>query len=353
MIAESIAHYRIIKKLGAGGMGEVYLAQDTKLDRKVAIKVLQPDSLADENLKKRLLREAQAAAKLDHPNICAIYDVNEADSFTFIVMQYIEGESLAEMMERKPIGLTTVLALAEQAAEGLAEAHEHGIVHRDIKPQNIMIGPRGQLKILDFGLAKMRSESVDHEAATATLLSRPGHVIGTMPYMSPEQVQGEPLDASSDVFSLGVTLYEVLAGKHPFKDKSSAATMSRILRDDPIPTEQFQAQVSPELETLLRKMLSKDKTARYQSAQELLTDLRQLPAQVAAHDTRPNDPRTKEVKAVTTTEKVADSVLSKAQRFKWALLASALALILLAFAISRWQATEPSDSLAILPFTYA
>src|SRR4029077_10100746 len=142
MIAESIAHYRIIKQLGAGGMGEVYLALDTKLDRKVAIKVLLPDSLAEANLKKRLLKEAQAAAKLDHPNICAVYDVSEADSLTFIVMQYIAGESLAEKMLRQPLELSTALAIAEQAAEGLAEAHRQGIVHRDLKPQNIMITPR-------------------------------------------------------------------------------------------------------------------------------------------------------------------------------------------------------------------
>ncbi|MDQ2977035.1 MAG: protein kinase [Acidobacteriota bacterium] len=355
MIAESIAHYRIIKKLGAGGMGQVYLALDTKLDRKVAIKVLQPYLLAEHNLKKRLIREAQAAAKLDHPNICAIYDVNEEDSLTFIVMQYIEGETLAEKMERQPLGLTTVLAIAEQAAEGLAEAHAHGIVHRDIKPQNMMITPRGQLKILDFGLAKqMRSSvTVDNDAPTATLLSTPGLVVGTMPYMSPEQVQGEPLDASSDIFSLGVTLYEMLAGKHPFKDKSAAVTMSRILLGEPIPTEQFQAQVSPELQTLLGKMLSKDKAGRYQSAQDFLTDLRQLPARLSAADTQGGASRTKGVAASTPTEKVADSILSKVQRNKWALLASALALILLAVAISWWLGTDHSDSLAILPFTYA
>jgi len=143
MIAESIAHYRIIKKLGAGGMGEVYLALDTKLDRKVAIKILRPDSLSEENLTKRLLREAQAAAKLDHANICAVYDVNEADSFTFIVMQYVEGETLAEKMDRQPLELSTVVAVVEQAAAGLAEAHTHGVVHRDLKPQNLMITPRG------------------------------------------------------------------------------------------------------------------------------------------------------------------------------------------------------------------
>ena len=355
MIAESIAHYRIIKKLGAGGMGEVYLALDTKLDRKVAIKVLQPDSLAEENLKKRLLREAQAAAKLDHPNICAVYDVNEADSLTFIVMQYIEGETLAEKMERQPLELSTALAIAEQAAEGLAEAHTHGIVHRDLKPQNMMITPRGQLKILDFGLAKqMRSsDSVDFEAPTATLLSTPGHVVGTMPYMSPEQLHGEPLDARSDIFSLGVIFYEMLAGKHPFQDKSAAVTMSRIMLGDPIPTEQFQAQVSPELQALLSKMLCKDKAARYQSAQDLLTDLRQLPAKLSAHDTQANATRTKEVSAITPTEKVADRILSKARRHKWAVLASALALILLVVAISRLVSTEQLDSLAVLPFSYA
>ena len=336
-------------------MGDVYLALDTKLDRNVAIKVLPPAFVAEENLKKRLVREAQAAAKLDHPNICAIYDVNESDSRTFIVMQYIEGETLAEKMEREPLTVSTALAIAELAAEGLAEAHAHGIVHRDIKPQNIMITSRGQLKILDFGLAKkMRpSDPVDDEAPTATLLSTPGLVVGTMPYMSPEQVKGETLDASSDLFSLGVTLYEMLAGKHPFKDKSAPVTMSRILLGEPIPTEQFQAQVSPELQTLLSKMLRKDKAARYQSAQEFLTDLRRLQDQLAENDTHADTRRTKKVAAITSKEKVADSILSKAQRNKWALLASALALVLLAVAISWWLATKHSDSLAILPFTYA
>ena len=301
MIADSIAHYRIIEKLGAGGMGEVYLARDTKLNRKVAIKVLKRDSVADDNLRKRLVREAQAAARLDHPNICSIYDVNESESLTYIVMQYIEGETLADKMDRSPLSYSAFLSLAEQAAEGLAEAHRYDIVHRDIKPHNLMITPRGQVKILDFGLAKqMRpDDDVDRDASTATLLSTPGHIIGTMPYMSPEQVQGEPLDACSDIFSLGVTFYEVLAGKHPFKDKSTAITMSRILLSDPIPTELFQAQVSPELQALLNKMLSKNKDLRYQSADELLTDLKQLPAELTANDTQPIETRIKEVSAIT------------------------------------------------------
>jgi serine/threonine-protein kinase len=357
MFPESIAHYRIIKKLGAGGMGEVYLALDTKLDRKVAIKVLLPDSLADDNLKKRLLKEARAAAKLDHPNICAVYDVNEADGFTFIVMQYIEGETLADKMLLEPLGLSSALAIVEQAAEALAEAHTQGIVHRDLKPQNIMITPRGQVKILDFGLAKQirASDSVDSEAPTATFLSTPGHIVGTMPYMSPEQLQGEPLDTRSDIFSLGVTFYEMLAGKHPFQDKSDAVTLSRIMLAEPVPTERFQAHVSPDLQALLNKMLCKDKAARYQNAQEFLTDLRQLPAKLSANTAEVDARPTREVSAITATtrgEKGTDGILSKALRHKWAIMASALAVILLAVLAVRWLTAEHLDSLAILPFTY-
>lgn len=326
-------------------MGEVYLALDTKLDRKVAIKVIRADSLAEENLKKRLIREAQAAAKLDHPNICSIYDVNEAGSLTFIVMQYIEGETLAAKMSRQPLGLSAALAIVEQAAEGLAEAHAHGIVHRDIKPYNMMLTQRGQLKILDFGLAKqiISSDSVDNEAPTEQLLSTPGHVVGTMPYMSPEQVQGESLTPSSDIFSLGIILYEMLAGKHPFKDKSAAVTMSRILLGEPTPTEQFQTQVSPELQTVLSKMLRKDKATRYQSAQDFLADLRQLLS--------PGD--TGNIQAESTPHRnVVAGILSKPMITKLALVAGTLAVILAVIAFSGWFSTEHSESLAILPFTY-
>jgi serine/threonine protein kinase/Tfp pilus assembly protein PilF len=355
MIAESIAHYLIIKKLGAGGMGEVYLALNTNLNRKVAIKVLQPNSLAEGNLKKQLLREAQAAAKLDHPNICAVYDVNEAGSLTFIVMQYIEGETLAERMGRRPLELGAALDIVGQAAEGLAEAHTHGVVHRDLKPQNMMVTPLGQLKILDFGLAKQMpsSDSVDSDAPTAALLSTPGRVVGTMPYMSPEQVEGKPLDARSDIFSLGVIFYEMLAGKHPFMEGQSAAiTMSRILLSDPIPTERFQAQVPPELQALLGKMLCKDKAARYQNAQDLLADLRRLSAERSATDARADSTPTKRFSAITPKESLAGRTLRKARRHKWAALASALALILSGVVTSRWLLAERLDSLAILPFTY-
>jgi serine/threonine-protein kinase len=346
MIPESIAQYRILKKLGAGGMGEVYLALDTKLDRKVAIKVIRHDALAEESLKKRLIREAQAAAKLDHPNICAVYDVNEAGPFTFIVMQYIEGETLAEKMTREPLSTSTTLAIVEQAAEGLAEAHANGIVHRDIKPQNMMLTQRGQLKILDFGLAKqmLASDSVDDEASTQELLSTPGRVIGTVPYMSPEQLQGQPLAPSSDIFSLGIMLYEMLAGKHPFKDKSAAVTMSRILVGEPIPTEQFQTQVSPELRVLLSRMLRKDKGVRYQNATDFLTDLRQLSSL---------QPSGAETPVTTSPKRFLDNIPLKSTTSKAAFVGGALVLILAVIAIRGWWRTEQPHSLAILPFTYA
>lgn len=359
MIAESIAHYRIIKKLGAGGMGEVYLAQDTKLDRKVAIKVLPTDSVANETAKKRLIREAQAAAKLDHPNICAIHDVNEADSVTFIVMQYIEGETLADKLKKKKLKLSTALDIARQTAEALAEAHAHGIVHRDIKPQNIMITPRDQVKILDFGLSKQlqAKDGVDNEAPTISLLSTPGHMMGTMAYMSPEQVRGESVDASSDIFSLGITFYEMMSGKHPFKAQSNAVTMSQILLADPFPSERLQTRTSPELQQLLSKMLCKNKEERYQSAPELLADMKQLtlPLTVPIDETQSitgtMPPTTKELSAIVDDSKHR-GILSQVARYKWAL-ASLLAVILAVVGLRSFFAGEKLDSLAILPFTYA
>ena len=353
MIPESIAHYRILEKLGAGGMGEVYLALDTKLDRKVAIKVVRPDSVADANLNRRLLREAQAAAKLDHPNICAVYDVNQTDSRTYIVMQYIEGETLATRMKRAPIDPSTALAMATQVTEGLAEAHAHGVVHRDIKPQNIVITPRGQLKILDFGLAKqMESTDADAAAATVSLLSTPGHVIGTVPYMSPEQVKGEPLDASSDIFSLGVIVFEMLAGQHPFKDQSSAVTMSRILLYSPIPTEPFHSRVPPQVQAVVSKMLCKDKAGRYHSAQDLLPDIRPLSGTSWAPATR-TDPTPDVPPAVVAPPVQPPLAMPRGGRRVMWVLAAALALVPSVVGVRLWLSPERLDSLAILPFMYA
>lgn len=283
VISERVSHYRILEKLGAGGMGEVYLAEDTLLDRKVAIKFLTPESLADERAKKRLVKEAQAAAKLDHSNICSIYEVAEEDGRSFIVMQYVEGETLASRIQRKPIVLREALDLAVQVADALSQAHSHGIIHRDIKPQNIMMTPRGQVKVMDFGLAKVIKERSlkKSEVETESLLTEPGAIVGTVPYMSPEQVRGEALDARSDIFSFGAVLYETVSRIQPFAAESAANTISAILTHEPAPLARYSREVPAELERIVSKALRKDREERYQSAKDLLIDLKNLKDELA------------------------------------------------------------------------
>ncbi|MEK6324039.1 MAG: protein kinase [Acidobacteriota bacterium] len=274
----TVSHYRILQRLGAGGMGEVYLAEDTELDRKVAIKFLSVESALDEGAKKRLIREARAAAKLDHPNICAIHEVGEDQGRSFIVMQFVEGETLGKLIQRKPLDLRESLDIAVQIAGALAEAHSRGIVHRDIKPQNVMITARGQVKVLDFGLAKIVQQKslADSAAETDSLLTEPGMIIGTVPYMSPEQVRGETLDARSDIFSFGAVVYEMVSGHQPFAAESAAATISTILTKEPPPLARYSREVPGELERIVSKALRKDREQRYQTAKDLLIDLKSL-----------------------------------------------------------------------------
>src|SRR5215510_13583485 len=272
MAGQSISHYKILSRLGSGGMGEVYLAEDLKLARKVAIKFLPPALMSDEEARKRLLREARAAAALDHPNICTIHEVGDEDGRSFIVMQYIEGETLAARIKRERLELSEALAIALQVAEALQEAHQHGIIHRDIKPQNIMLALRGQIKVLDFGLAKVvRDRVVAPETDTSSLMSTPGTIVGTVPYMSPEQVRGERLDVRSDIFSFGATLYEMLSGRMPFEAKSTAEIIAAILTREAPPLEQSSA---PEkLGRIVQRCLEKDPARRYQTMRELVIDL--------------------------------------------------------------------------------
>ena len=259
-------------------MGEVFLAEDTSLRRKIALKVLRSDSISDERARLRLIREAQAAAALEHPNICAIYEVGESNGQTFISMQYVAGETLDVFVKHKSIDLPHLLNLAIQVADAIAEAHSLGIVHRDIKPGNIMITPRGSVKVMDFGLAKLcqLGESINTEAETVPLISTQGAIIGTLPYMSPEQVRGEALDARSDIFGFGVVLYELLTNHQPFAQKSSAATASAILTTDPPPLARFSKEVPAELERIIAKTLRKDADERYQTTKDLLIDLKSL-----------------------------------------------------------------------------
>lgn len=278
MEGRTISHYRIQRKLGTGGMGEVYLAQDTTLSRKVAIKFLLQNSAAGEQARKRLIREAKATAALDHPHICALYEVAEEAGDSFIVMQFVEGETLASRIQRQPIEFLEALEIAVQIADALTEAHSHRIIHRDIKPQNVMLTASGQVKVLDFGLSKVDREGslIDSISETESLLTLPGSVVGTVPYMSPEQVRGEALDARSDIFSFGAVLYEMLSGRNPFQAESVGGTMSSILTKEPAPLGRYASDVPDELQRIVRKALSKDKEGRYQGIKDLLIDLREL-----------------------------------------------------------------------------
>jgi TolB-like protein/tetratricopeptide (TPR) repeat protein/tRNA A-37 threonylcarbamoyl transferase component Bud32 len=284
MIEQTISHYRIIKKLGAGGMGEVYLAEDTILDRKVAIKFLPSKSSSDVDANRRLIREAKAAATLDHPNICAVHEVGEEGGRHFIVMQYVEGETLDGKINKKTIDLSEALPIAVQIADAIAEAHTRGIVHRDIKPQNIMITARGQAKVMDFGLAKeVRDTSqLESDAKTLGLLTGPGVILGTVPYMSPEQVRGEGADARSDIFSFGTLLYEMLSGRQPFAAESTAGTISAILTKEPPPLARYTTNIPMELERIVRKGLEKDRQRRYQTMRDLVIDLENVRGEYGA-----------------------------------------------------------------------
>jgi serine/threonine protein kinase len=229
----SFGHYVVESALGAGGMGEVYLATDTRLNRPVALKVLPRATAADAEAHRRMLREARLVATLDHPNVCTIYEIGGDDTHPYIVMQYIQGETLGQRMRRGRFSLAEAVDIARQIASALAEAHKRGIVHRDIKPGNIMLSASGTVKVLDFGLAKSFLRHPDD--ATEVLISTPGLVAGTTPYMSPEQLLGEPLDGRSDIFSFGTLLYEIATGKRPFDRRTAAGTITAILTEDPEP----------------------------------------------------------------------------------------------------------------------
>jgi serine/threonine protein kinase/tetratricopeptide (TPR) repeat protein len=338
VLGRQLGNYRVLSLLGAGGMGEVYLAEDTRLDRKVAIKFLTPESTADERAKRRLIREAKAAAKLDHPNICSIYEVAEAEGQTLIAMQYVEGETLAHRIKHDPMEVREALAVAAQVTDALAEAHARGIVHRDIKPENIMLTARGQVKVLDFGLAKMDPDQavMESETETPTRLTAPGMILGTVPYMSPEQLRGEQLDPRSDIFSFGALLYEMVTGRQPFAAESPASVLSAILTREPLPLARYAPDAPDELQRIVRKCLEKDRGQRYQSARELVIDL--------GHLQRGSGP------VWTGTERIAPEQHSKLWRY-------ALPIVLL-FALVAvgtvvyWMSprSKTISSVAVLPF---
>jgi len=273
-----IGHYRIIRKLGAGGMGEVFLAEDSRLGRKVAIKMLSETLAGSHQARQRLIQEAKAAAALDHPNICSIYEVGEEDGHVFIAMQYIDGQSLAERIWKAPLPPAEVVDIGIQAAQALAEAHAAGIIHRDIKPQNIVITPRGQLKVLDFGLAKMAPPSVPDgpDSPTWERLTEAGSIVGTPGFMSPEQLRGKEIDARSDIFSLGVTLYECATGISAFARGTPLEVSLRVVTDTPPPPSELNPAVPPGLDRIIARAMAKDPAGRYESAESLRSDLLEL-----------------------------------------------------------------------------
>ena len=283
MIGETVSHYRVLERLGAGGMGEVFRAEDVKLGRPVALKFLPTDLVGDEAAVKRFLWEARSLSALNHPNICTIYEVDEYQGRPFIAMELLEGQPLHHYVGGKPLRSATLVDLAAQIADGLDAAHVQGLLHRDIKPANIFVTPRGQAKILDFGLAKLAHQAQSRDAvlgsgahAPRELTTTPGITMGTIAYMSPEQARGEALDARSDLFSLGLVLYEMATGRQTFSGNTTAVIFDSILNRDPVPPGELNPDLPIELDRIISKAIEKDCRFRYQSASDLRADLGRL-----------------------------------------------------------------------------
>ncbi|PWT90228.1 MAG: hypothetical protein C5B54_07515, partial [Acidobacteria bacterium] len=335
--------YQILSPLGVGGMGEVYRAHDSRLDRDVAIKVLPEHLSRDNEALTRFQREAKVVAAMSHPNILTIFDCGTEENISFAVTELLEGETLRTRMMRETLTLSKILEIAVAVAEGLSAAHSKGIVHRDLKPENIFLISDGRVKVLDFGLARWKAGASTNEKVSPTMdtFTSPGVVVGTIQYMSPEQVRGLPVDARSDIFSFGCLLYEIITGKNPFARETVAETMAAILRDDPPELAMISGKTSPGLADIVRRCLQKMPDERYGSAAELLAALRVLNVSGSSSFTSADWNIQGNVK----------------RKWHWAWIATAFVMIALISAGVMFHRAKGSqtaiDSLAVLPFENA
>ena len=361
MIGQTISHYRILEKLGGGGMGVVYKAEDSRLGRFVALKFLPDDLAQDRQALERFRREAKAASALNHPNICTIYDIGEEGSSAYIVMEFMDGQTLKHRMETRVMRLPEILEVTISVADALAAAHARGIIHRDIKPANIFVSRTGQTKVLDFGLAKYASEQQSARelnssvptAADPKMLTSPGWALGTVLYMSPEQAMGEELDGRTDLFSLGIVLYEMATGRQAFTGATTAAVFDAILHGQPIAPVKINPHVPARLEDIINKALEKDPRLRYQSASDFRVDLQRLKRESDSQASAQTIPVQAETPQVPTSPSIHDPVAQPQRTHSlWRTFSGVSVLVLALIGAAYWEGKREGLATSIIPPIY-